>query len=177
VTLPSPTIDVPHALLPHRCPPRGTGTTGSRGGHTSFVLAGTWIVLTTLLHGCHAPRLELRAEPDTARIVVDGEVQKGSAVGGPIRYYGTVEVAALPESDARPAPRPTRTTVEVDPPAPLWMFPFDFFVEHGRALCVEDPTYAASLTLEPRTDVPEVGTEPAELGAFRERARDAARAR
>ncbi len=134
-------------------------------------------MLTTLLHGCHAPRLELRAEPDTARIVVDGEVQRGSAVGGPIRYYGTVEVAALPESDARPAPRPTRTTVEVDPPAPLWMFPFDFFVEHGRALCVEDPTYAASLTLEPRTDVPEVGTEPAELGAFRERARDAARAR
>ncbi len=134
-------------------------------------------MLTTLLHGCHAPRLELRAEPDTARIVVDGEVQKGSAVGGPIRYYGTVEVAALPESDARPAPRPARTTVEIEPPAPLWMFPFDFFVEHGRAFFVEDPTYAASLTLEPRTDVPEVGTEPAELGAFRERARDAARAR
>jgi hypothetical protein len=130
-----------------------------------------------VLTGCNAPQLALRAEPDTARIVVDGEVQKSSSVGGPIRYYGTVEVAALPESDARPAPRPARTTVEIEPPAPLWMFPFDFFVEHGRAFFVEDPTYAASLTLEPRTDVPEVGTEPTELDAFRERARNAARVR
>ncbi|MDA0934982.1 MAG: hypothetical protein O3C51_16155 [Planctomycetota bacterium] len=136
-----------------------------------------WSALLGVLAGCEAPRLELRATPDSARILVDGEVQPSASVGGPIRYYGTTEVTAIPDADVRPAPSPARVQVEVEPPAPLWMFPFDFFVEHGRALFVDDPVHSAALTLEPRSDVPEAGTEPTELDAFRERARAAARAR
>jgi hypothetical protein len=133
--------------------------------------------VATLACGCQGPRLEIQAEPTSSRVLVDGEVQASASVGGPVRYYGEIEVAAIPDADARPSPRPARSKVRVDPPAPLLLFPIDFFVEHGLALFFDDPIHRATLTLEPRTDVPATGDEPEQIDAFRARARDAARAR
>ncbi len=60
----------------------------------------------------------------------------GRRAGGgprPFRYYGTVMVDTEPSDDRTGVPdwnrAATRTAIEVPPPAPLWLFPFDLPIE------------------------------------------------
>jgi hypothetical protein len=131
---------------------------------------GLLVGLLCALAACTGPSLRLD-EPDGHPLFVDG--QATTAGETPFRYYGTTVWDALPRDvDGRAdwSRRPTRGTVAVPPPAPLWLFPFDLPVElvhralHGRpdqAVAVE----VAPATPEPRGEAEIVNVELARLAA------------
>lgn len=126
--------------------------------------------LCCALAACTGPSLRLD-EPDGHPLFVDGRATAAGETA--FRYYGTTVWDALPRDvDGRAdwSKRPTRGAVEVPPPAPPWLFPFDLPVElvaralHGRP----DQTAAvrvADAAPEPRGEAEIVNLELAALAA------------
>ena len=93
----------------------------------------------------------------------------------PFLYYGTVAVAALPPSPPPPAPQalrqPVHALVPLPPPAPGWLFPFDFLVDAIGWPWRADPAAVVTLQLPPAGPERQAGVEPPDADALRARAR------
>ena len=144
-------------------------------------------MLLVVAAGCRGPRVVIRPNPVDSAVFVDGAFVPTDATlealshpAGvrtiPYRYYGQLQVTALPagerllEVDAAP-PRPARQLVELSPPAPRWIFPFDFVVEMVTLpfAGMGDVEVDLQLAEEPEPILP--GQVPAGFDELRERAR------
>ncbi|MEZ5964719.1 MAG: hypothetical protein R3F56_12795 [Planctomycetota bacterium] len=96
------------------------------------------------------------------------------------RFYGTSSVTVVPpprqsvDEDVR---APVTTAVRLDPPAPKWLFPLDFFLEVGRrGVRSASPAEALVPLPAPETTLA-AGTRPPQAEALRARAQTAEKER
>lgn len=144
---------------------------------------------------CAGPRTNVQVQPPTATLLVDGvslppldaapataaagSAARGGGAGGgadvPFVYYGTIAVTAVPQSPAPATPlvlrQPVHELVPLPPPAPGWLFPFDFLVDAIGWPWRADAAANVSLRLPPAGPEPQAGIEPPEADALRSRAR------
>jgi hypothetical protein len=126
--------------------------------------------------GCGVPMLEVGADAP-AGLFVDGVAAGPAPLARTLPYFGTIQATAVAPFDPRAARREVTAWIEADPPAPLWLFPFDFLIEGTRSLFAGSPVYRAALDLpEPAPTVVE-GVPPPWLGELTVRAAAIARER
>lgn len=164
-------------------PPLSVAMTAARPvspGARRVVLSGMALVVAGLA-ACSAPRWQVDAGPEDTRLFVDGRARSSRRIEGPIPYYGVVDLAVVPDLDARSPDRiPLRThraKLAIDEPVTPWIFPFDFVLEMLEAPFVDDPVPHIELTAPPRDDLATPGTSAPGIEAFLVRARAAATAR
>ncbi|MBK8978521.1 MAG: hypothetical protein IPM29_21705 [Planctomycetes bacterium] len=133
------------------------------------------------------------AAPAGTQLLRDGRATSAAALEGPIPYYGTAELTAVPPPAPDDAPvgssplpwRTDRVLVTIEEPVSPWLFPLDFLVElaswpFGPA---DDVVATGVLRPAPRAAPapPAAGAAPleddAEIAALRARARRAVTAR
>lgn len=117
------------------------------------------VCLCVSLAGCAGPELHL-ANPDGHAVFVDGVATPVTTL--PYRYYGTVQWDALPKDAGDRADWtrvPTRGAVAIAPPAPGWLFPFDFFVEVADRALNGRVDAAATVQVDAATPDPRGETE------------------
>lgn len=124
---------------------------------------------------CTGPTLRLDAEGQHP-LFVDGVAATPGEL--PFRYYGTTRWDALPaDVDGRAdwAKRPTSGAVDVPPPAPMWLFPFDFPIELALRALRGRCDQAATVRVDPAAVDPRGETEIVnlELAGLAARARQA----
>ncbi len=142
-------------------------------------LLPSWLLLGGLLGlpaACRAPELHVATE-EPAQLFLDGVSAGPAPLRRPLPYYGTLVVTAVDRSPEREQPR-REATVHVDatPPAPLWLFPFDFLIELTSVAFSGIPEYGTTVLLPPREQAILEGRMP-RLAELNERARAAAAAR
>lgn len=128
------------------------------------------VCLLCVAAACAGPTLRLD-EAEGHTVFLDGTAAQPGEL--PFRYYGTARWDALPRDvDGRAdwTHVPTSGEVEIAPPAPGWLFPFDFFVEVAdRALHGPAPATAAvrvdAAAPDPRGETEIVNIELAQLAA------------
>jgi hypothetical protein len=164
------------ALNPWRGRLPRSGFAGVTVALVCTALGCTALACTTL--GCARPTLELRTDPVTAEVYVDGRrVARGGRGGAakmPLRYYGTTAILGrgAAGSDA-PELLDRRVSVTFAEPYSAWLFPVDFLLEvatfpfqSGRY------EHRIEIALEARPELVG-GIRPRNLGAIEQTARGA----
>jgi hypothetical protein len=133
----------------------GWGFAASRrfGAHLGVALA---------LAACTGPGWVLDTNEPDAAIYLDGRLVGHGYAAVPYRFYGASSVAVMPARRAvnEDVRGPTRTLVHLDPPAPKWLFPADFFLEAvARGFAPAPPAQAEVAVPEPTTTLT-AGTRP-----------------
>lgn len=130
------------------------------------------VLVGAFLGGCKGPGWHLETNEADAAIYLDGRyVGIGHADVG-YRFYGASSMTAVPargsvRDDVR---APVTTTVRLDPPAPRWLFPFDFVLEALRRGFATATPAEAILTLPAPETTLSPGTRPAQAEDLRARA-------
>ena len=128
---------------------------------------------------CAGPGLRVDTDEADAALYVDGRAAGLGAADLPFRFYGTSSITAVPvrrtlHEDVR---APVRTLARVEPPAPQWLFPIDFFVEALRRGFASAPPVDVVVALPTPTTSLASGTRPANTAELRTRAEQAQRER
>ncbi|MGE0145513.1 MAG: hypothetical protein AB7I19_19880 [Planctomycetota bacterium] len=135
-------------------------------------------VAAASLAACAEPSWHVGAEPEGARLFIDGRHRYPSPQTGKIPYYGTAEITAVPAVAARDADGHRREIARgklvIDEPVTPWLFPLDFVFEMARLPFVDDPVPTLMMTAPPRQDESVRGEAPRGLEDFLARARRAA---
>lgn len=109
------------------------------------------LLAAALASSCKGPRLQID-NPERHRVFVDGRSTTAESL--PFRYYGVTRWDAIPaDRDGKPdwRRRSASREVEIAPPAPPFLFPFDLPME--LATWLVGGTHDTTTTIElPHTD-------------------------
>jgi hypothetical protein len=138
------------------------------------------LLVAGALASCSAgPGLRIDTTEPDADLYLDGRVVGQGAVEIPFRFYGASSVTAVPQRhDPRESVRaPAQARVHIDPPAPQWLFPFDFCIEAVRRGFASAPPIEVAVELPPPLPTLPSGTRPTQAQELRDRAARERRAR
>jgi hypothetical protein len=131
-------------------------------------------VILSALGACAPSTLAISTDAPGASVFVDGSLTLPPNIG-PAPYYGTVAVDVAPGESPREAVvrEAVRHYVEISPPAPEWIFPFDLPVEAVHRLLSGPEVYSLHAALPPRAGIVDVVLPPRanEIGARADRMR------
>jgi hypothetical protein len=130
-----------------------------------------WLLLVLAATACQGPGLTVATD---GACFVDGHRETRSEL--PFRYYGTTTIDVLPEAATNGQDfqrTPNRQDVQIEPPCPPWLFPFDLLGEVAVRAFSGIPQQAAKVTTKPAENGVVEGPPPSGLDDLRARAQDA----
>ncbi len=127
---------------------------------------GACVCALAVASACSGPRLAIDSSPPGSRIFVDGKYAGTDQMRGPLPYYGSLAISAVPplrNADGH-SYQEQRKIVTFGTPASRWLFPLDFFIEIGIwALTPDEPYRARVDALQLEAGI-EVGESPSLSG-------------